>query len=223
MRAGRHHDGSAKLGSSSSQPPADQPSLRLAPRRRRQDRQRYIDAINRASPPTPSRPSAAEEASPLAARLKASEPAGLTEASTRNGHFGTQPSARPPDGGRSLWVVRLASLLVVELVGSAEASRRCSSILVGETLLKMIVSGSQVVPHDSMASSPDVPLGVDATSPLWEASSPHGSLSTPAVRHLVKQYGLNIDDIQGTGRDGRVLKEDVLNYAASKGLLQEPQ
>ncbi|KAE8816037.1 Lipoamide acyltransferase component of branched-chain alpha-keto acid dehydrogenase complex [Hordeum vulgare] len=96
-------------------------------------------------------------------------------------------------------------------------------VKVGETLLKMIVSGSQVVPHDSMASSPDVPLGVDATSPLREASAPRGSLSTPAIRHLVKQYGLNIDDIQGTGRDGTVLKEDVLNYAASKGVLQEPQ
>ncbi|KAI4968223.1 hypothetical protein ZWY2020_005335 [Hordeum vulgare] len=96
-------------------------------------------------------------------------------------------------------------------------------VKVGETLLKMVVSGSQVVPHDSMASSPDIPLGVDITSPLREANAPRGSLSTPAVRHLVKQYGLNIDDIQGTGRDGRVLKEDVLNYAASKGLLQEPQ
>ncbi|KAM3392641.1 hypothetical protein ACQJBY_013671 [Aegilops geniculata] len=96
-------------------------------------------------------------------------------------------------------------------------------VKVGETLLKMIVNGSQVVPHDSLASSPDIPLGVDtSTSPSSQGNAPRGSLSTPAVRHLVKQYGLDIDDIQGTGRDGRVLKEDVLNYAASKGLLQEP-
>ena len=87
----------------------------------------------------------------------------------------------------------------------------------------MIVNGSQVVPHDSLASSPDIPLGVDtSTSPSSQGNAPRGSLSTPAVRHLVKQYGLNIDDIQGTGKDGRVLKEDVLNYAARKGLLQEP-
>lgn len=96
-------------------------------------------------------------------------------------------------------------------------------VKVGETLLKMIVNGSQVVPHDSLASSPDIPLEVDtSTSPSREGNAPRGSLSTPAVRHLVKRYGLNIDDIQGTGRDGRVLKEDVLNYASSKGLLQEP-
>lgn len=94
-------------------------------------------------------------------------------------------------------------------------------VKVGETLLKMIVGDSQVVSHDSMASSPDVSLGMDSASPVGEGNAPHGTLSTPAVRHLVKQYGLNINDIQGTGKDGRVLKEDVLNYAANKSLCQE--
>ncbi|KAM0832463.1 hypothetical protein ACQ4PT_064873 [Festuca glaucescens] len=95
-------------------------------------------------------------------------------------------------------------------------------VKVGETLLKMIVGDSQVVSHDSISSSSDISLGVDTTSPFGEANAPCGSLSTPAVRHLVKHYGLNINDIQGTGKDGRILKEDVLNYAASKGLCQEP-
>uniref|UniRef100_A0ACD5W9D5 Uncharacterized protein n=1 Tax=Avena sativa TaxID=4498 RepID=A0ACD5W9D5_AVESA len=95
-------------------------------------------------------------------------------------------------------------------------------VKVGETLLKMIVGDNQVVSHDSIASSSDISLGVDTTGPLGESNAPRGSLSTPAVRHLVKHYGLNINDIQGTGKDGRILKEDVLNYAASKGLCQEP-
>ena len=86
----------------------------------------------------------------------------------------------------------------------------------------MIVGDSQVVSHDSIASSSDSSLGVDTMSPLSEGNAPRGSLSTPAVRHLVKHYGLNINDIQGTGKDGRILKEDVLSYAASKGLCQEP-
>ncbi|CAM0881083.1 unnamed protein product [Alopecurus aequalis] len=95
-------------------------------------------------------------------------------------------------------------------------------VKVGETLLKMIVGDSQVVSHDSIASSSDSSLGVDTMSPLSEGNAPRGSLSTPAVRHLVKHYGLHINDIQGTGKDGRILKEDVLSYAASKGLCREP-
>lgn len=46
-----------------------------------------------------------------------------------------------------------------------------------------------------------------------------GLLSTPAVRHLAKQHGVDINLICGTRKDGRVLKEDVLNYAISQGLI----
>ncbi|KAL5227299.1 hypothetical protein ABZP36_015564 [Zizania latifolia] len=94
-------------------------------------------------------------------------------------------------------------------------------VKVGETLLKMMVNGSQNVSHDSIASSTDHSHAVDAVNPSAEDNAPGGTFSTPAVRHLAKQYGLNISDIQGTGKNGRVLKEDVLNYAASKGLYKE--
>jgi 2-oxoisovalerate dehydrogenase E2 component (dihydrolipoyl transacylase) len=40
----------------------------------------------------------------------------------------------------------------------------------------------------------------------------HASLATPAVRGLLKEHNLNIEDIHGTGRDGRVLKEDVFKH-----------
>lgn len=49
-----------------------------------------------------------------------------------------------------------------------------------------------------------------------------GVLSTPAVRNFAKQLGVNIEDVHGTGKEGRILKEDVLNYAAAcKGILKE--
>lgn len=43
----------------------------------------------------------------------------------------------------------------------------------------------------------------------------HASLTTPAVRHMVKEFNLKIEDIEGTGKDGRVLKEDVQNHSES--------
>ncbi|KAL9083950.1 MAG: hypothetical protein Q9165_008293 [Trypethelium subeluteriae] len=46
--------------------------------------------------------------------------------------------------------------------------------------------------------------------------SKHATLATPAVRHLSKELDVDIVNIQGTGKDGRVLKEDVQKYAASR-------
>ncbi|RFU36016.1 hypothetical protein B7463_g339, partial [Scytalidium lignicola] len=40
----------------------------------------------------------------------------------------------------------------------------------------------------------------------------HATLATPAVRHLIKEHNVKITDIQGTGKDGRVLKEDVYQF-----------
>ncbi|KAH6691281.1 2-oxoacid dehydrogenase acyltransferase [Plectosphaerella plurivora] len=38
------------------------------------------------------------------------------------------------------------------------------------------------------------------------------SLATPAVRHLSKEHKIDIADIDGTGKDGRVLKEDIFKF-----------
>ena len=85
----------------------------------------------------------------------------------------------------------------------------------------MIVGDSQIVSPDSIFPSADKSLGVESAVPSSEGNVPSGTLSTPAVRHLAKQYGLNINEIVGTGKDGRVLKEDVLNYAVNKSLCKE--
>jgi 2-oxoisovalerate dehydrogenase E2 component (dihydrolipoyl transacylase) len=48
------------------------------------------------------------------------------------------------------------------------------------------------------------------------SSGKHASLATPAVRHLTKEHNIDITDISGTGKDGRVLKEDVQKYASAR-------
>ena len=88
---------------------------------------------------------------------------------------------------------------------------------VGETLLKILVN------------EPSFPSGnfrdsENAKSPSSddEKRKCGGVQSTPAVRSLAKEHGININDVCGTGKDGRVLKEDVLNYAVMKGIIKDP-
>ena len=66
--------------------------------------------------------------------------------------------------------------------------------------------GADAVPLEEVQEAP-------ATEPL-QPRSKHASLATPAVRGLLKEHGVAIEDVEGTGKDGRVLREDVQNFVA---------
>ncbi|KAE8670366.1 Lipoamide acyltransferase component of branched-chain alpha-keto acid dehydrogenase complex [Hibiscus syriacus] len=89
-----------------------------------------------------------------------------------------------------------------------------SIVKVGETLLKMAVEESRI----EESRVPSVILGdlenEKHSDTKLNKGCTGGILSTPAVRNLAKEHGININDVQGSGKDGRVLKEDVLKYAA---------
>lgn len=55
-----------------------------------------------------------------------------------------------------------------------------------------------------------------STETLKTPKSKHASLATPAVRGLLKTHDIDILDINGTGKEGRVLKEDVLRFLETK-------
>ncbi|CAA7406066.1 unnamed protein product [Spirodela intermedia] len=99
-------------------------------------------------------------------------------------------------------------------------------VKVGETLLKIML-------EEKEASVPSVESFGDTNSlnshecesnsqySLLNEETTRGVVSTPSVRHLARKYGLNINDIKGTGKSGRVLKEDVISYAVSRGIVVE--
>lgn len=99
-------------------------------------------------------------------------------------------------------------------------------VKVGETLLKMFV-GELPVPVQTCdtlekVKLPDTDMGdSDGKSLLFTKIDMGGILSTPVIRNLAKLYGIKINDVSGTGKDGRVLKEDILKYAASKGIVKD--
>ncbi|OBT41671.1 hypothetical protein VE00_07624 [Pseudogymnoascus sp. WSF 3629] len=72
---------------------------------------------------------------------------------------------------------------------------------------------STIQPDTSSAPPPE-------TKPETEkpvvAKGKHATLATPAVRHLTKELKVDISDINGSGRDGRVTKDDVYQFAKAR-------
>lgn len=99
---------------------------------------------------------------------------------------------------------------------------KCDNFQVGETLIKMVVEGSQGLSPSTATPELDLHQNENnASASEQNKTSGVGVLSTPAVRHFAKQYGINIKDILGSGKDGRVLKEDVLKYLLQKGIIKD--
>ena len=72
------------------------------------------------------------------------------------------------------------------------------------TTSTMEVQESEAI-HIGKSSAPDPESGV----PDRKGS---GVLATPAVRRMAAQHNINLAEVSGSGKDGRVMKEDILNY-----------
>jgi pyruvate dehydrogenase E2 component (dihydrolipoamide acetyltransferase) len=108
----------------------------------------------------------------------------------------------------------VAGTLLKILVGEGETVR------VGTTLAIIDSGDGAGVAAPQAAAAPEAPIqpakpvtpvaeGARATQPNRDG---HGAPLSPAVRRLVAEHGLDIARIQGTGRDGRVKRNDVLSH-----------
>ncbi|KIY02079.1 uncharacterized protein Z520_02217 [Fonsecaea multimorphosa CBS 102226] len=73
---------------------------------------------------------------------------------------------------------------------------------------------SETQASSSIVSTPQMKENLPAKS---------SALLTPAVRHLLKQAGIDVNDVQGTGKDGRITKDDVQRYIQTKSNTGESQ
>jgi 2-oxoglutarate dehydrogenase E2 component (dihydrolipoamide succinyltransferase) len=89
---------------------------------------------------------------------------------------------------------------------------------VGTVLAVISVDGEAVAEAPAAKAAAEPAAAAEAAKPAGGGLPPKsaGGKVSPAVRRLLKQHDLDIAEISGSGRDGRVTKEDVLNFVAAK-------
>ncbi|KAG9235644.1 2-oxoacid dehydrogenase acyltransferase [Amylocarpus encephaloides] len=100
---------------------------------------------------------------------------------------------------------------LAELTGSVEAEESQTQTN-DTTTLPTNQESSFNAPEKEVTSTP----GSAAPSLKDKPKGKHASLATPAVRHLSKEFKVDITEIHGTGREGRVMKEDVQQFARQR-------
>jgi len=103
--------------------------------------------------------------------------------------------------------------VVLEVVAPADGSLVAIIKDEGDTVL----SDEVIAQFEAGAVSAAAP---EAAAPAEAASAPAAAASTqpvdqnqaPAVRKALSETGINAADVQGTGRGGRITKEDVVNH-----------
>jgi 2-oxoisovalerate dehydrogenase E2 component (dihydrolipoyl transacylase) len=94
---------------------------------------------------------------------------------------------------------------------------------VGKALIEIEIEGDDHAPSStpakkpadtSSSSSSSEETGTTGRTKLSEAveKSNDKALATPAVRSIAKRHSIDLTQVPATGKDGRVMKEDILAF-----------
>jgi len=89
-----------------------------------------------------------------------------------------------------------------------------STVKVGQILGIIEEGAAAATPAPTTKAAAPAPAPQVAPAPVAAATDKSG----PAVRKLAEESGVNLSQVQGTGKDGRATKADVQNFASSGGI-----
>ncbi len=109
----------------------------------------------------------------------------------------------------------------------------------GSLIMKFEVAGAAPAPAAAQAASAPAPAP-QAAAPAKADAAPAGqnqsglsqeqvvasagyAHATPVIRRLAREFGVNLDKVKGTGRKGRIVKEDIQAYVKTAVQVFEKQ
>lgn len=105
--------------------------------------------------------------------------------------------------------------VVLEVVAPADGVLTTIHKDVGETVLSEEVLGVFEVGAAASAAGPATTETAPATTAAAAESSGAGGAASPAARKAASELGVELAQVRGSGRDGRITKEDVEKAAAA--------
>lgn len=108
--------------------------------------------------------------------------------------------------------------VVIEVVSPADGVlekiiKDSGDVIVSNEVIAMVKAGAAPAADAKPATSDDS-TGSESKAPASESRAPAASASeavlSPAAKKLAEENNINVDSLRGTGKDGRITKEDVL-------------
>lgn len=102
----------------------------------------------------------------------------------------------------------------IDIQGGAEAEDAAAPKAAESS--KEAASSSTPAPESQSLQQAEAGMAAQEQSQTPKPKGKAAALATPAVRHLSKELKVDIADIDGTGRDGRVTKEDIYKFVQQR-------
>lgn len=100
-----------------------------------------------------------------------------------------------------------------EVLGAAPAESASASTSAPQTAAPATTAQApQATAPDTTAQAPQSNNNVSGLSQEQVEASTGYAHATPVIRRLAREFGVNLDKVKGTGRKGRIVKEDIEAY-----------